>query len=135
LGKSTSYHWSRYAQREAEARGASEALLAREGVLIEAASAALLWRRSGQWYTSEGQGELPSVTLAELRSAGVNIAAGVLRESDLGQLESLCLVSALRLAVAVTAVDLQPVVAALDEAQALRELLGARHRAAGRHHV
>jgi branched-subunit amino acid aminotransferase/4-amino-4-deoxychorismate lyase len=128
LGKSTSYHWSRYAQREAEARGADEALLAREGVLIEAASAALLWRRSGQWHTSDGQGELPSVTLAELRSAGVKIAAGVLRESDLGQLEALCLVSALRLAVAVATVDSQPVAAALDQAQALRNLLRARHR-------
>ncbi|MFM8516282.1 MAG: aminotransferase class IV [Nevskiaceae bacterium] len=65
LGKSTSYHGSRYAQREAELRGAEEALFAREGRLIEAATAALLWRQSGRWYTSLGQGELPSVTLAE----------------------------------------------------------------------
>jgi len=129
LGKSTSYHWSRYAQREAEARGAEEALLAREGVLIEAASAALLWRQRGQWYTTEGQGELPSVTVSELRRAGVNIAAGELREAALRQLEGLCLVSALRLVVAVAAVDSQPVVVALDEARALREMLRARHRA------
>jgi len=129
LGKSTSYHGSRYAQREAESRGAEEALLAREGMLIEAATAALLWRQSGQWYTSVGQGELPSVTLTELRSAGVSIAADVLPESAVTQLEGLCLVSALRLVVAVSAVDAQPVRAAVDEAHAFRELLLSRHGA------
>ncbi|MBU3672048.1 MAG: hypothetical protein FGM43_05810 [Sinobacteraceae bacterium] len=129
LGKSTSYHGSRYAQREAESRGAEEALLARDGVLIEAATAALLWRRSGQWYTSAGQGELSSVTLAELRSAGVSIEAGVLLESTLAQLEGLCLVSALRLVVAVSAVDAQSVPVALDEALSFREVLFSRHGA------
>ena len=129
IGKSASYHWSRYAQREVEARGVDEALLAREGVLIEAASAALLWREGGQWYTSEGRGELPSVTLAELRQAGVNIGAGVLRETALPRLQALCLVSALRLVVAVREVDALSLPEATVEAQSLRKLLLARHDA------
>jgi branched-subunit amino acid aminotransferase/4-amino-4-deoxychorismate lyase len=129
IGKSASCHWSRYAQREAESRGADEALLAREGVLIEAASAALLWREGGQWHTSEGQGELSSVTLAELRQAGVNIGAGVLRKAALPRVQALCLVSALRLVVAVREVDGLSLPEASVETQSLRKLLLARHDA------
>jgi len=127
LGKSTSYHWSRYAQREVEGRGAEEALLARDGVLIEAASAALLWREQGQWYTTEGQGELPSVTLGELRNAGLSVVAGTLRELDVSRLQALCLVSALRLVVAVREIDSLRLPVALAEANSLRELMLARH--------
>ena len=127
LGKSTSYHWSRYAQREVQGRGAEEALLARDGVLIEAASAALLWREQGQWYTTEGQGELPSVTLGELRNAGLSVVAGTLRELDVSRLQALCLVSALRLVVAVREIDSLRLQVALAEASSLRELLLARH--------
>ena len=69
-------------------------------------------------------------TLAvKLRTNQTHVRKILRRESDLGQLEALCLVSALRLAVAVAAVDSQPVAAALDQAQALRNLLRARHRA------
>ncbi|MFM8516281.1 MAG: hypothetical protein ACKODA_00120 [Nevskiaceae bacterium] len=59
----------------------------------------------------------------------MSIAAGVLPESAVTQLEGLCLVSALRLVVAVSAVDSLPVTAALDEAHAFRELLLSRHGA------
>jgi branched-subunit amino acid aminotransferase/4-amino-4-deoxychorismate lyase len=89
----------------------------------------LLWREGGQWYTSEGRGELPSVTLAELRQAGVNIGAGVLRETALPRLQALCLVSALRLVVAVREVDALSLPEATVEAQSLRKLLLARHDA------
>jgi len=144
LGKSASYHWSIAARREAVARGAGEALLVRDGRLLEAATGTLVWRRDGRWCAEDSQAVLPSVTLATLRGCGVEILSGILTADDLrgrmdeaaarsaeGPLEGLVLVSALRLAVAVREVDgcALPTEVALAAAAGWRDRLLARHAA------
>lgn len=133
LGKSASYHWSIAARREALARGAGEALLARDGRVLEGSTGALVWRRDGRWWTEASDAVLASVTLAELRAAGIGIAEGALPvaalKADAASVDGLVLVSALRLAVAIRAVDglALPVDRALAAAAEWRERLLARH--------
>jgi branched-subunit amino acid aminotransferase/4-amino-4-deoxychorismate lyase len=133
LGKSASYHWSIAARREALARGAGEALLARDGRVLEGSTGAIVWRQDGRWWTEASDAVLASVTLAELRAAGVEIAEGTLSVAklagDAAPVEGLVLVSALRLAVAIRKVEGQAVLldAALAAAAEWRALLLARH--------
>jgi branched-subunit amino acid aminotransferase/4-amino-4-deoxychorismate lyase len=141
LGKSASYHWSVAARREALARGAGEALLAREGRVIEGSTGALVWHRDGRWFSSDSPAVLPSVTLAALRAAGVAVEPGELpvealrsdasRPSSSGPVQGLVLVSALRLAVAIRACDGDTLPTALSLAAAAdwRSRLLARHAA------
>jgi len=136
LGKSASYHWSIAARREALARGAGEALLARDGQVLEGSTGALVWRSEGRWCSEGSSAVLASVTLATLRRCGIDIADGSLSVHRLAQgsdhpVEGLVLVSALRLAVAVREVDGEalPTAAALAAAAHWREALLARHRA------
>lgn len=106
LGKSASYHWSLAAREEALARGASEALLLRDGQVIEGATGAIAWRESGRWFVHESPAALQSVTVQALRRAGVVLESGSLPSEKLDPackvpIEGLILVSALRLAVAI----------------------------------
>lgn len=131
LGKSASYHWSMVARREALARGAGEALLAREGRVLEGSTGALVWLDSGRWCTEDSDAVLRSVTLQALRDSGVAIASGALRADALSipTAQGLVLVSALRLAVAIREVDGRalPATASLAAAAQWREMLLARH--------
>ena len=135
LGKSASYHWSIVARREALAQGAEEALLERDGYLLEGSTGALVWFRDGRWWSSKSPAVLPSVTLATLRETGVVIDAGELRRDELkpgvaAPIESLVLISALRLAVAVCSVDgtALPTERSLRVAAEWRAKLLAHHR-------
>jgi len=135
LGKSASYHWSIVARREALAQGAGEALLVRDGCLLEGATSALVWCRGGRWSSSDSPAVLPSVTLATLRETGVAIDAGELRSDVLkpgvaAPIEGLVLLSALRLAVAVSSVDgtVLPTGRSLRVAAEWRAKLLAHHR-------
>jgi branched-subunit amino acid aminotransferase/4-amino-4-deoxychorismate lyase len=148
LGKSASYHWSVAARREALSRGAGEALLARDGRVLEGSTGALVWHRDGRWFSSDSPAVLPSVTLAALRAAGVAVEPGELplealrsgasravssrpsssrpsssrpsssRPSSSGPVQGLVLVSALRLAVAIRACDGETLPTALSLAAA-----------------
>lgn len=131
LGKSASYHWSMAARREALARGADEALLARDGRILEAATGALVWRHAGRWFTEDSPAVLSSVTVDALRACGVAIAPGELPAGSLASsaLEGLLLVSALRLVVAVREVDGRGIATAmsLPTAREWRDALLGRH--------
>ena len=131
LGKSASYHWSIAARREALARGAGEALLARDGRVLEGSTGALVWLDSGRWCTEDSDAVLRSVTLRALRDCGVAIGSGGLQADALSipTVKGLVLVSALRLAVAIREVDGRalPATASLAAAAQWREVLLARH--------
>ena len=127
LGKSTSYHWSQFAQREAERSGADEALFWRQGAVAECARSTLLWREGGRWWRPDTEGLLASVTLAALEAAGLEVARGSLDASRLAACEGLVLVSALRLAAPVRSLDGAALPLLADEAAALRALLLAQH--------
>jgi branched-chain amino acid aminotransferase len=142
LGKSASYHWSMAARREALAHGAAEALLVRDGRVLEGSTGAVVWQRGGRWYAEDSPAVLPSVTLAALRACGLDIASAALHIDDLHPdragsaaarsappLEGLVLVSALRLAVAIRAVDgvALPTVTSLAAAAQWRDMLLLRH--------
>lgn len=138
LGKSASYHWSIAARREALARGAGEALLVRDGCVLEGSTGALVWLRAGRWCTEDSEAVLPSVTLAALRSCGIDIAADTLSAQCLSAgsatpVEGLVLVSALRLAVAIREVDghALPTATARTAAAAWRAALSAEHARGG----
>lgn len=110
LGKSASYHWSLAARQEAQMRGASEALLVRDGHIIEGATGALAWRRKGRWFVHESAAVLPSVTLAALRRTGIifelsELPISALEPNAPQPLEGLVLISALRLAIAIRSCD------------------------------
>jgi branched-subunit amino acid aminotransferase/4-amino-4-deoxychorismate lyase len=132
LGKSTSYHWSQAARREAQARGASEALLVRDGLVVEAATGTLAWCHRGRWFVHESEAALASVTLAALRRAGVVLESGTLPISIRGgvamiEVDGLILLSALRLAVAIRRCEGQALPSASDTAAAWRDALLACH--------
>lgn len=76
FGKSTSYHWSLAARQEALARGASEALLVRDGEIKEGATGAIAWKSNGRWFVHDSPDVLKSVTLEALRRAGIPIESG-----------------------------------------------------------
>jgi 4-amino-4-deoxychorismate lyase len=127
LGKSTSYHWSQFAQREAEGAGADEALFWRQGAVAEGARSALLWREGGRWWRPDTEGVLASVTLAALEAGGLEVARGSLDASRLAVSEGLVLVSALRLAAPVRSLDGSALPLLADEAGELRALLLSLH--------
>jgi 4-amino-4-deoxychorismate lyase len=127
LGKSASYHWSQFAQREAERAGADEALFWRAGLVAEGARSTLLWREGSRWWTPDTGGLLASVTLAALEAGGLEVARGSLDASRLAACEGLVLVSALRLAAPVRSLDGRALPLLADEAAALRTLLLSLH--------
>lgn len=128
LGKSASYHWSLVARQEALARGASEALLARDGEIKEGATGAVAWQSNGRWFVHESPEVLKSVTLDALRRAGVSLESGSLPLTSLHpesptRVEGLILISALRLAMAIRRCDGRPVPSAVAEAERWRSAL------------
>ena len=127
IGKSASYHWSQFAQREAERSGGDEALFWRQGAVAECARSTLLWRESGRWWTPDAGGLLASVTLAALEAGGLEVARGSLDASRLALSEGLVLVSALRLAAPARSLDGRELPLLGDEAAALRAHLLAQH--------
>lgn len=127
FGKSVSYHWSAIAQREAAAAGADEALLWRDGAVAEAARATLLWCCDGRWFTPEAEGLLESVTLAQLEASGWGVVRARLEATTLAAADGMVLVSSLRLAVPVVALDGRAVANCADAASAMRAALLRRH--------
>ena len=128
LGKSASYHWSLVARQEALARGASEALLVRDGEIKEGATGAIAWQSKGRWFVHESTDVLKSVTLDALRRAGVSLESGSLPLTSLHpesptRVEGLILISALRLAMAIRSCDGRPVPSAVAEAERWRATL------------
>lgn len=128
FGKSTSYHWSLAARQEALARGASEALLVRDGEIKEGATGALAWQSNGRWFVHESPDVLESVTLDALRRAGVTIQTGTLPVDRLEpasstRVEGLILISALRLAMAIRSCDGRALPSAVAEAERWRAAL------------
>jgi branched-subunit amino acid aminotransferase/4-amino-4-deoxychorismate lyase len=128
LGKSASYHWSLAARQEALARGASEALLVRDGEIKEGATGAVAWQSQGRWFVHESSEVLKSVTLDALRRAGVSLELGSLPVAALdpnssARVEGLILISALRLAMAICSCDGRAVPSAVAEAARWRTAL------------
>ncbi len=132
LGKSLSYHWSLAARREAQARGADEALFANHEGWLEASTASLLWREAGGLCSTSGcAGTLASVTVEALRRSGLAIEAReVAKRHDIIH-GGLLLVSALRLVVAVREIDGQPLPDLTATASELRERLLTAHQSDG----
>lgn len=102
-GKIGSYMWARIARREAAEFGAQEALMLRPGgEVVEAASAALLWREGQALCTCRQEaGGLESTTLAALRALDVpveGVRAPLLR---LRRADAVYLLSSLQLVVPV----------------------------------
>jgi len=132
LGKSASYHWSLAARREAQARGASEALLVRDGHLLEGATGAIAWQSAGRWFVHESPATLASVTVDALRRSGValehgNLPVERLDPSATTPVEGMILISALRLAVSIRECEGKPLPAAAKTATTWREALLALH--------
>lgn len=128
FGKSTSYHWSLAARQEALARGASEALLVRDGEMKEGATGAIAWQSNGRWFVHESSDVLESVTLDALRRAGIQIESGTLSVDRLEpasptRIEGLILISALRLAMAIRSCDGRALPSAVTEAERWRAAL------------
>jgi branched-subunit amino acid aminotransferase/4-amino-4-deoxychorismate lyase len=128
FGKSTSYHWSLAARHEALARGASEALLVRDGEIKEGATGAIAWKSNGRWFVHDSSDVLESVTLNALRRAGIPIESGTLSVERLApasptRVEGLMLISALRLAMAIRGCDGCALPSAVAEAERWRATL------------
>ncbi len=123
-GKSTSYQWSRIAQRRAEARGGDMAILLNGDEIVEATTAAVIWYRDERWWTvRDNNGALPSTTVHSLERLGMTFTRVRAKVLDLKRADSVVLVSALRLAVGLTSLD-EHIYAAPDEAAApLRVML------------
>jgi branched-subunit amino acid aminotransferase/4-amino-4-deoxychorismate lyase len=107
--KTTSYGLSFAARREAERRGADEALLLGEGLVLEAATANIWWRRGETLYTpAVDAGVLPGVTRAFL--AGVEpVVEGAFPLEELRQADEAFTTSSIREVMPVVEVDGAPV--------------------------
>lgn len=101
-GKTCGYAWARTAMRLAYRARIDDALLLRDGAVVEAATAAVVWREGDAWHgVPATSGALPSVTRE--RFAGV---VGGLREAAptpvrLRDADQVALLSSLRLAIGV----------------------------------
>jgi len=107
--KTTSYGLAFAARREAERDGADDALLLGGGIVLEAATSNVWWRRGDDLFTPEaGAGVLPGVTrafLAELEPVG----EGRFRLADLLAADESFTSSSIREVMPVVAVDGRPV--------------------------
>ncbi len=96
-GKTCSYAWSRAALREVRELGGDEALLLRDGAVVEASTATIIWSEGGQWWQPPPAGRIESTTLIELEARGYEVQVG---ECDTGRLvaaDEVLLLSSLRL--------------------------------------
>ena len=107
--KTTSYGQAFAARREAERAGADEALLVADGLVLEASTANVWWRRGEQLYTPATRaGVLPGVTrelVLELADASVE----AFPLSDLAEADEAFTTSSIREVMPVVALDGRPV--------------------------
>ena len=123
-GKSTSYQWSRIAQRHAEKAGANMAILLHNNEIIEATTAAVIWKCEDQWFTvRKNNGALPSTTVTLLEQLGIQFTYLKATVADLKNANSVVLVSALRLAVGLSSLDKHAYTMPDKEASLLRLML------------
>ncbi|HZU20186.1 MAG TPA: aminotransferase class IV [Gaiellaceae bacterium] len=107
--KTTSYGVSFAARREAERLGADDALLVGEGLVLEAATANVWWRRGGRLYTPASRaGVLPGVTRAFLASLEP-VQEGAFPLDDLLAADEAFTTSSVREVMPVVAVDGRPI--------------------------
>lgn len=100
LGKTCGYAWARTAMRWAYRDKVDDALLARDGVVVEAASAALVWREAEQWLAVDPRhGATPSVTQQAFADAVGGLALASPTPARLAAADQVALLSSLRLAV------------------------------------
>lgn len=102
LGKTCGYAWARTAMRWAYREKVDDAALARDGVVVEAASAALVWREAEQWLAVDPRhGATPSVTQRVFSDAVGGLALASPTPSRIEAADQVVLLSSLRLAVGV----------------------------------
>jgi 4-amino-4-deoxychorismate lyase len=107
--KTTSYGVSFAARREAEQAGADDALLVGEGLVLEAATANIWWRRGDELSTPATRpGVLPGVTRGFVRSVEA-VREGVFPLTDLLAADEAFTTSSIREVMPVVAVDGAPV--------------------------
>jgi len=107
--KTTSYGLSFAARREAERLGADDALLLGEGLVLEAATANIWWRRGDTLFTPAiGGGVLPGVTRAFL-SGLEPVVEGAFPVADLRAADEAFTTSSVREVMPVVEVDGDPV--------------------------
>lgn len=125
FGKTTSRHWAETAQRLALRAGFDGALLLdAEGWVVESTHSTPMWMRGGTWFTApESAGGLVSTTLGLLESRGLAVEREQIRPGALADCDALVLVSALKLAMGVAALDDTVFDAPDDAAAPLRALV------------
>ena len=107
--KTTSYGEAFAARRLAEREGADEALLVADGLVLEAATANIWWRRGGELRTPAARpGVLPGVT-RELVLELEAVSEGAFRLGDLAAADEAFLTSSIREVMPVVTLDGQPV--------------------------
>jgi branched-subunit amino acid aminotransferase/4-amino-4-deoxychorismate lyase len=103
--KSTSYATAFAARRDAEAKGADDALLVAAGIVLETATANIWWRRGDRLFTpSVRAGVLPGVTRGFLLG-GENAAEGSFPLDELLEAEEVFTSSSIREVMPVVEVD------------------------------
>jgi len=129
--KTTSYGEAFAARREAEQAGADEALLVAGGLVLEAATANVWWRRGEELYTPATRpGVLPGVT-RELVLELEPVSAGAFTLADLQVADEAFTTSSIREVMPVVAVDGQPVGDGMPGPAAARLQAALRLRSAG----
>lgn len=112
--KTLSYAVNMAALREAHRRGADDAVfVTRDGFVLEAPTASLIIRRADEFLTPAPSGGILHGTtqlsvFEHLESRGLRTGYATLTASDLATADAAWLVSSVRLAVAITAVDGAP---------------------------
>jgi 4-amino-4-deoxychorismate lyase len=107
--KTTSYGVSFAARREAERLGADDALLVGEGLVLEAATANVWWRRGGELFTPAARpGVLPGVTRGFVASLEP-VREGAFALAELLAADEAFTTSSIREVMPVVAVDGAPV--------------------------
>lgn len=107
--KTTSYSQAFAARREAELAGADEALLVADGLVLEAATANIWWRRGEQLYTPATRaGVLPGVT-RELVLEVAEASVEAFSISDLAGADEAFTTSSIREVMPVVALDGRPI--------------------------
>jgi branched-subunit amino acid aminotransferase/4-amino-4-deoxychorismate lyase len=119
LGKTCGYQWALTVGRWAKAAGAEDAVLLRDGEVVEAATAALRWRVGDAWFCPRAPGALDSVTAAAFDAREPSMSPAAATEAALASADQIILLSALRLAIGVAS---------------WHDSTGARHRYPGHDH-
>lgn len=100
-GKSASRRWAQNARRTMPS-DVDDVIFCIDGLCAESTTASLLWLRDGQWYCVDpALGVLRSTSIDALRECGVDVCVGQLPLDEAGLVDSMILVSSLRVAVGV----------------------------------